>query len=161
MSFERAKKTQEKPNKKVIRNFKAADVESIRQLLSVIPEAAQWPPQDLLASQGSSVLRVVEENGKVSGLIAFRIIADEAEILNLAVEPRRRRQGIASRLIEDAFAACKAAGVRTIFLEVRESNEAARRLYARMRFTENTRRPKYYRHPLEDALVLRRRIEED
>jgi [ribosomal protein S18]-alanine N-acetyltransferase len=161
VSFERARKSQENPPKKMIRNFKAADAEGIRQLLSVIPEAAQWPPQDLLSSEGNSVLRVAEENGKVSGLIVFRIVADEAEILNLAVEPRRRRQGIASRLIEDAFAACKAAGVGTIFLEVRESNEAARNLYARMGFTENTRRPQYYRRPLEDALVLRRRIAED
>ena len=58
-------------------------------------------------------------------------MADEAEILNLAVDASQRRQGIGSRLVEEAIAECKAAGVRTIFLEVRESNEAARRLYAR------------------------------
>jgi [ribosomal protein S18]-alanine N-acetyltransferase len=145
----------------MIRDFKAADAESIRQLFSGIPEAAQWPPPDLLGSEASSVVRIAEENGEVWGLVVFRIIADEAEILNLAVEPRRRRQGIASRLIEDSLATCKAAGVKTIFLEVRESNEAARNLYARIGFTENTRRRKYYRQPSEDALVFRRAIEED
>ena len=143
----------------MIRDFKAADNESIRQLLSGIPEAAQWRPQDLLGAGVNSVVRIAEENGKLWGLVIFRIIADEAEILNLAVDPSWRRQGIASRLIEDAFAACKAAGVRTIFLEVRESNQAALNLYTRMGFTENGRRPKYYRKPVEDALVLRRRIE--
>ena len=157
VSFERGKETQEK----MIRDFKAADAESVSKLLAGIPEAAQWPPQDLLASERSAVLRVAEDNGRVSGLIVFRIIADEAEILNLAVEPRRRREGIASRLIEDAVAASRAAGVRTIFLEVRESNEGARHLYARMGFTENARRPKYYRQPWEDALILRLRIDED
>ena len=98
----------------MIRDFTEADAESIRQLLSAIPEAAQWLPHELGASKGNSVFRVAEENGKVSGLLIFRIVADEAEILNLAVEAGWRRQGIASRLIEDAFAACKAAGVRTI-----------------------------------------------
>jgi [ribosomal protein S18]-alanine N-acetyltransferase len=145
----------------MIRDFKAADAESIRQLLSGIPEAAQWPPQDLLGSEENSVVRIAEEDGEVWGLVVFRIIADEAEILNLAVEPRRRRRGIASRLIEDAFATCKAAGIKTIFLEVRESNQAARNLYARIGFTENARRPRYYRRPSEDALVLKRAIEED
>jgi len=157
VSSERGREAQEK----MIRDFQAADAESVSKLLAGIPEAAQWPPHDLLASEGSAVLRVAEENGKVSGLILFRIIADEAEILNLAVEPRRRRQGIASRLIEDAVAASKAAGVRTIFLEVRESNEAARNLYARMGFTEDTRRPNYYRQPREDARILRLKMDED
>lgn len=143
----------------MIRDFNPADAESIRQLLSGTAEAAQWAPQDWLASERSSVCRVAEEDGKVSGLIVFRIIADEAEILNLAVESRRRRRGIASRLIQDAFAVCKAAGVKTIFLEVRDSNEAARNLYARIGFAENSRRPKYYRQPVEDALVLKRGIE--
>ena len=143
----------------MIRDFTEADAESIRQLLSAIPEAAQWLPHELGASKGNSVFRVAEENGKVSGLLIFRIVADEAEILNLAVEAGWRRQGIASRLIEDALAACKAAGVRTIFLEVRDSNKAARNFYVQMGFTENSRRPKYYREPLEDALVLMRSIQ--
>src|SRR5690348_9470742 len=140
----------------MIRDFKAADAENIRQLLSGIPQAAHWRPQDLLGSEENSVVRIAEEDGEIWGLVVFRIIADEAEILNLAVEPRRRRRGIASRLIEDALATCKAAGVETIFLEVRESNQAARNLYARIGFTENTRRRKYYRQPSEDALVLKR-----
>lgn len=143
----------------MIRDYKATDVEDIRQLISGVPEAAQWAPQDLLGPQGNAVLRVAEDGGRISGFIVFRIMADEGEILNLAVEPRWRRRGIGSRLIEEVLTACKAAGARTIFLEVRESNEAARNLYARKGFTENARRPKYYRQPLEDGLVLRRFIE--
>ena len=143
----------------MIRDFDAADAESVRALLAGIPEAVQWLPQDVQASQANSVFRVVEEEGQLSGLIIFRIMAGEAEILNLAVESRRRRQGMASRLIEDMIVASKAAGVKRIFLEVRDSNEAARSFYARMGFTEVGRRRQYYRQPAEDGLVLVRTLE--
>jgi [ribosomal protein S18]-alanine N-acetyltransferase len=146
----------------MIRDFDPADVEGVCKLLAGIPEAAQWPAHDLLlGSQKNFLLRVAEEEGILFGLIAFRITADEAEILDLAVDSGRRRQGMASRLIEDVIAACKAAGVGRIFLEVRNSNRPARNLYTRMGFTEVGRRREYYRQPAEDALVLARRLTED
>ena len=146
----------------MIRDFEPPDSESVCKLLAGIPEAAQWLANDLLlGAQKNFLLRVAEEEGILFGLIAFRIIADEAEILNLAVDSGRRRQGMASRLIEDVIAACKAAGVGRIFLEVRDSNQPARSLYTRMGFTEVGRRREYYRHPAEDALVLARRLTED
>jgi ribosomal-protein-alanine N-acetyltransferase len=144
----------------MIRDFDAADVESVRKLLSSIPEAAQWSADDfLLASHKNFPLRVAQEAGAVCGLVAFRVIADEAEILNLAVDSSQRRRGIGSRLIDDAIAASKAAGAKRIFLEVRDSNEAARNFYARVGFAEAGRRRRYYRQPVEDALVLVRIIE--
>lgn len=145
----------------MIRDFNAADAESVRKLLAGIPEAAQWPPQDLRVSQANSAFRVVEEDGKVSGLIIFRFLADEAEILNLAVDSSRRRCGLGSLLIEHVMAACKSEGARRIFLEVRDSNLVARNFYARMGFAEAGRRRQYYRQPVEDALVLVRTIDED
>jgi ribosomal-protein-alanine N-acetyltransferase len=144
----------------MIRDLDAADIESVRKLLSSIPEAAQWSADDLLlTSQRNFSLRVAEEEGTVCGLVVFRMMADEAEILNLAVDSSQRRRGMGSRLIEDAIAASKAAGVKMIFLEVRDSNEAARNFYARMGFTEAGRRRQYYRQPAEDALVLVLRVE--
>ena len=80
----------------------------------------------------------------------------EGEILNLAVDSTRRRQRIGSQLMKDALAICKAAGVKRIFLEVRNSNEAARKFYLIMGFTEVGRRREYYSRPLEDALILAR-----
>ena len=62
-------------------------------------------------------------------------------------------------MVQKAIAECEAAGVRTIFLEVRESNEGALRLYARAGFKENGRRAEYYREPTEDALILQHTIE--
>jgi ribosomal-protein-alanine N-acetyltransferase len=102
---------------------------------------------------------VAEEEETICGLVVFRIMADEAEILNLAVDSSRRRRGTGSRLIQDVIAASNAMGVRKVFLEVRESNGAARKFYARMGFTETGRRRQYYRQPVEDALVLVRGIE--
>jgi [ribosomal protein S18]-alanine N-acetyltransferase len=144
----------------MIRDFDACDLESVRKLLSSIPEVAHWPADDfLLASQKNFSLRVAEEEGSVCGLIVFRIMTDEAEILNLAVDSSQRRRGTGSRLIQDVIAASNSAGVGKIFLEVRESNGAARKFYARMGFTETGRRRQYYRQPVEDALVLVRGIE--
>lgn len=144
----------------MIRDFDAGDLESVRKLVSSVPEAAQWPFGDFVrTSQRNFSLRVAEEGGTVCGVVAFRIMADEAEILNLAVDSSLRRRGTGSRLIEDVVGASKAAGVRKIFLEVRDSNETARNFYTRMGFTEAGRRRQYYRQPAEDALVLVRGIE--
>ena len=144
----------------MIRDFDVADHESVRKLLSSIPEAAPWCADDfLLASQRNVSLRVAEESGIVCGLIVLRIIADEAEILNLAVESSQRRRGTGSRLMTDAISACKAAGVKKIYLEVRDSNGGARSFYLRMGFNEAGRRREYYRQPSEDALVLVRTVE--
>ena len=142
-----------------IRDLEPDDTERIQEMLSDIPEAARWSV-GLGCAPGSGIIcRVAERNGKISGLIVFRIMADEAEILNLAVEASQRRQGIGWLLVQKAIAECRAAGARTIFLEVRESNEGARRLYARAGFKEGGRRPEYYREPTEDALVLQHTIE--
>lgn len=144
----------------MIRDCDAGDLESVAKMLSNIREAAPWSTDDFrLASRRNLSLRVAEEGGAVCGLIVFRTIADEAEIMNLAVDASRRRRGTGSRLLEDVIRACKGAGVRRIFLEVRDSNEAARNLYSRMGFTEACRRRQYYRQPVEDALVLVRMVE--
>ncbi len=144
----------------MMRNFDAGDLESVRKLLGGISEATPWSADDfLLTSQRNLSLRVAEEKGTVCGLVVFRMMADEAEILNVAVDSSQRRRGTGSQLIEDVITASKAAGVKRIFLEVRESNEAARKFYSDMGFTETGRRRQYYRQPVEDALLLVRRIE--
>jgi ribosomal-protein-alanine N-acetyltransferase len=144
----------------MIRNVDATDLERVRTLLASVPEAAVWSADDSrLALQKHLLMRVAEEEGIVCGLVVFRTMADEAEILNLAVDSTRRCRGIGSRLMEDAVAACKAARVKRIFLEVRDSNDAARKFYLRMGFTQVGRRRKYYSEPVEDALVLARTVE--
>jgi [ribosomal protein S18]-alanine N-acetyltransferase len=95
-------------------------------------------------------------DGTIVGYVVAWFIVDQAEVANLAVAPDARVQGVGGRLLDAALAAATTAGTTAIFLEVRESNEAARRLYASRGFAEIGRRKRYYRHPVEDGLVLRR-----
>lgn len=116
--------------------------------------AAPWDSAafaDLLAQPG--VFAVVESDG----FILMRQVADEAEILTLAVRPAARRAGLGGRLVGQAAVRSAAAGATRLFLEVAEGNAAARALYARAGFSEVGRRRGYYSRPdgvREDALVL-------
>jgi ribosomal-protein-alanine N-acetyltransferase len=112
------------------------------------------------APSGTDVLVAIQEqNSEIAGMIVVRTVAGEAEVLNLAVLPTRRRRGLASGLVQAALARARAAGAHRAFLEVRESNVGARGFYANMGFTEAGRRRGYYSNPIEDALVLSRALD--
>jgi ribosomal-protein-alanine N-acetyltransferase len=96
---------------------------------------------------------------ELSGFILSRMAAGEAEILSVAVAARRRGRGVARRLLDLHLRRLAGLGVQAVFLEVEESNVAARRLYDRAGFHEVGRRPGYYPSaggPPLAALVLRR-----
>lgn len=93
------------------------------------------------------------------GYVVAWFAADEGEIANLAVREPGRRRGIGAALLDGALAEGARRGAANMYLEVRESNDAARRLYASRGFEEVGRRKKYYRQPVEDAVVLRRQAE--
>ena len=78
------------------------------------------------------------------GFILMRAVADEAEILTLAVRPAARRGGLGGRLVGEGVLAAAARGATRVFLEVAEDNLAARALYERTGFVEAGRRPGYY-----------------
>ena len=118
--------------------------------------ADPWNAGDFVdAVTGGVPFLVAETDAGVVGYAIGRVAADEGEILNVAVQPEWRRRGIARRLVEALLAALAAAGARQVYLEVRESNVAARQLYAAFGFGEVGRRARYYRRPVEDAVVLR------
>ena len=94
--------------------------------------------------------------GEVAGYVIAWMAADQGEIANVAVAPALRGRGIGATLLDAALAEITRRGAEAVFLEVRESNAAARALYASRRFTEVGRRRNYYRRPPEDAIVLRR-----
>lgn len=96
---------------------------------------------------------------RLSGYLLVRSAGEEAEILNLAVAPEFRRRRVALRLLGRGLDTLLARGVHQVFLEVRRSNRAARALYHRLGFTLAGVRRGYYRKPLEDAMVLRRRLD--
>lgn len=78
------------------------------------------------------------------GFILMRAIADEAEILTLAVRPEARGRGEGARLVAEGVAGAGARGADQVFLEVAEDNASALRLYLRSGFVETGRRPGYY-----------------
>jgi [ribosomal protein S18]-alanine N-acetyltransferase len=94
--------------------------------------------------------------GDVVGYVVAWFAADEGEIANLAVREPTRRRGIGAALLDGALVEGGRRGAENIYLEVRESNDAARRLYASRGFEEIGRRRRYYKRPVEDAIVLRR-----
>jgi ribosomal-protein-alanine N-acetyltransferase len=96
--------------------------------------------------------------GEVSGYVVAWFVADEGEIANLAVDPSGWGTGIGQALLDAALTEGERRGASAVYLEVRDSNERARRLYRSRRFEEVGRRRGYYQRPVEDAIVLRRML---
>lgn len=115
-----------------------------------------WSVRDFEDCVTSDAAFLVAESARgVVGYVIALDAADEGEILNLAVAPDGRRHGVGRALVREILETLADRGVHKVFLEVRESNTAARALYAGYGFKEVGRRPQYYRRPVEDAIVLR------
>ena len=99
---------------------------------------------------------VAVEDGRVAGYIGSQTVMGESDMMNVAVHPDYRRRGIAERLVNDLVEALKAFESHCLTLEVRESNDSARALYAKLGFFQAGLRKNYYRNPKEDALILRK-----
>lgn len=102
---------------------------------------------------------VAMEGDSLAGYVGSQTVMDETDMMNLAVAPQFRRQGVGEALVSALVASLKERGSRCLTLEVRDSNEAARALYAKLGFVEIGRRRGYYRDPREDALILRKEWE--
>jgi len=94
--------------------------------------------------------------GAIVGYVFCREVAGESEILNLAVDPESRRGGVGRQLLTAALDWLVVRGAQETFLEVRESNVAAIKLYEGAGFRAVGRRPDYYQRPVEDAILYRR-----
>jgi ribosomal-protein-alanine N-acetyltransferase len=90
----------------------------------------------------------------VAGFCAFWLVVDEIHINNVAVRAQYRGHGIGTALLRHVLVQGKQLGARRATLEVRASNDAARRLYERLGFYVAATRRNYYTNPVEDALIL-------
>ncbi|HUR92500.1 MAG TPA: ribosomal protein S18-alanine N-acetyltransferase [Gemmatimonadaceae bacterium] len=118
-----------------------------------------WPQQSFEAFVGRPGATFIVAEGRKGGVAGYAVLlraADEAEVLNLAVPEDARRRGVGRALLDRLLHEARADGARTIYLEVRESNAAARGLYQSHGFVEVGRRRRYYQRPVEDALILQR-----
>ena len=98
-------------------------------------------------------------DGRIAGYCSMRYVLDEAEICNIAVAPESRRKGAASALLSEMIKTARELGLKSIFLEVRTSNEAAIALYKKFGFTVSGLRRGFYEKPREDALIMIRSLE--
>jgi len=143
----------------IVRRYQLGDGEAVSQICRQSPQAAQWSKEsyDQAYSSGQIVL-TVEPNGQVCGFLVARIIGDEAEILNMAVDKPHRRHGIGSTLLNAAISAAQAKNAKTIYLEVRESNSGAISFYGQHGFEKASERRGYYSRPTENAVVMKKRL---
>lgn len=104
----------------------------------------------------SAFLVALDAAGKVVGYAGLQVILDEGYILNVAVAPERRRQGIAGKLLQVFLDFAQGNRLSFLTLEVRASNYAAIALYGSRGFRGVGRRKNYYEHPREDAILMTR-----
>ncbi len=129
-----------------IRPLRLADLPAIEEIQHLNPTSAQWNPAEYLAY--TTLVATIDE--KPAGFLAVQELPpDEVEILNLAVHPAHKRQGVASVLLGSIHA-------RKLFLDVRASNAPALSFYRKHGFTKSGHRRKYYTHPTEDAIMMSR-----
>lgn len=99
---------------------------------------------------------VAVEGGVVCGYVGSQSVLDGADMMNIAVHPDYRKQGIGYNLVDKLIDLLKAKDVISLSLEVRVSNENAINLYNKMGFEIIGKRPGYYRNPREDAYIMRK-----
>jgi ribosomal-protein-alanine N-acetyltransferase len=120
-----------------------------------------WSAESIRETVGMAwIFTAVAEgtDGAIVGYVFCREVAGESEILNIAVDPAGRRAGVGRVLLDAALTWAEGRGARETFLEVRASNAAAIALYERTGFRAVGRRPGYYQHPAEDAVLYRRSV---
>ena len=143
-----------------IRKMNAAEVPRVAELEKLC-FSLPWSEKSVAGELDNplSVWLVAMEGESLAGYVGSQTVMDETDMMNLAVAPQFRRQGVGEALVNALTASLKKMGSRCLTLEVRDSNEAARALYGKLGFREIGRRRGYYRDPREDALILRKEWE--
>ena len=101
----------------------------------------------------------VTREEKTAGFLILSTVLDEAEIIEVAVSENLRRCGLGSELMNEVFDWCQKNGISQIFLEVRESNFPARAYYKKFGFVEDGVRKNYYRDPVENAVLMSKKLQ--
>ena len=150
------------PSASTIRAFRKTDAAAATEILKGSLEAAQWTEwgvSELLGWSGVVALALIsEDDHKVSGFIVGRQAGEEAEILNLAVIPAKRREGQGGALLKAAVDEFRVRHVSRLFLEVRDSNKGGIAFYEKHGFLKTGRRAGYFHHPDEAAIVMEKKL---
>jgi len=153
-----------------VRPAVGADLPALIEIASHSETAAHWNPaeyQKLFTSETAAesgqkrTALVVERDSQIAGFMVGCQVGEEWEIENIAVTGSEQRSGLGTRLLSEFLQLVRERGGQAIFLEVRESNSAARALYRKLAFVEAGRRRQYYENPPEDALILKFKFSQD
>lgn len=135
--------------------MRESDLEAVTEVAGqsmVSPWSVGLFAQEMQVRDGLRLVAVKDE--RLAGFIILRITKPDAELLCLAVRPKLRRKGVALAMLHEAFSQLKMKGIASCYLEVRPSSDSAIKLYSKQGFQEISRRPRYYRSPQEDALIM-------
>lgn len=112
-----------------------------------------WPMEAFAFTQ-SCLNYVAEQDGSVIAYLMCIVALDECMIANFATHPHHQRQGHASSLLGHLLHQCPAMGIKSVYLDVRKSNDTAQALYQKHGFDYLGIRKNYYNNPPEDAMVM-------
>jgi len=146
-----------------IRPATAADIAGMIALERDSQSAAHWPEPAygrIFSSDSATriVLVVEDQDAALRGFAVARVVGEEDEIENIVVDRKRWKQGLGTRLLERIVERSRSRNASRLFLEVRESNPAARALYEKCGFVLSGRRRAYYTSPSEDAVLYARKL---
>lgn len=143
----------------MIRTMKASDVPQIAALEKRC-FSDPWSERSVASELENplSLWLADEREGAVVGYVGSQSVPPESDVMNLAVAPEYRRQGVGRALLEELTRRLHSLGMQSLTLEVRETNAPAIELYTAMGFREVGRRKRYYVNPIEDALILRKEL---
>ncbi|MFZ0313795.1 MAG: ribosomal protein S18-alanine N-acetyltransferase [Candidatus Korobacteraceae bacterium] len=145
----------------LIRKATPEDLAILRKLEQEAESAAHWGEGEydaLFAAEAPRRIALVaaeDADAEILGFVMARCADDEWEIENVVVAREQRRRGVGSVLVGELVQEAGRSGAAAVLLEVRESSDAARRLYEKIGFNQVGRRSGYYREPPEDALLLK------
>ncbi len=139
-----------------VRAMRAEDVDAV---VAIETEAfsSPWQKETFLELIGRRNLELLVMEHGSEGIVGYAVlwcVLDQGELANLAITPQMRGRGLGTQLLARVVQVAREHGVETMYLEVRESNEAALQLYQGFGFSQVGLRKGYYDHPKEDARIL-------
>ena len=143
----------------IFRNMTEQDVVPVAELEKKVFSDA-WTSTGIYETfcQNQAFVTVAENDGEIVGYCIIYYVMDEAEIARIAVDEKVRRQGVGHGLLDFACECCKVKHVQRLLLDVRESNESARRFYEQYGFAVDGIRKNFYDQPKENAVLMSKSI---
>ena len=138
-----------------VRDMKGADLEAIVSLeKNTFSDAWTTKSIEDTCNQPQAFIVVAELDDKMAGYCIVYFVLDEGEIARIAVDKDFRRQGVGRKLFQHVEKACEEKGITRLMLDVRESNESARKFYKSLGFEEDGVRKNFYEMPKENAILM-------